>query len=1546
MGSVRRWALLPVLALLIAAMAAVTMPRASARAVSGPVLVKMNYACALKPNGQLRYVGAPAECTPKGKNARGTLVAIVPGPHYVCIHLDGSAFLVASLTDCPVSRNRLALTLPPRTKPVYFCALKLAQLLSYTTDPHRCLPTTHFSVVVPVQVPSQPQPPVLANVESAALKYTAGTPPVWVTASLTVRSPASATLVGATVRISSGFTAGADSLGFTSRNEISGGYKARSGVLTLSGSASVADYQAALRSVKFATSDAAANPAARTVAFTVTDSVDAASAAVSRAIDVTEIAPPVANDDTATTDKNTAVDLSVLDNDTDPAGESLSVASLDTTGTEGAVSVNPDGTIHYDPDGQFAGLIAGQTATDTFTYTATDGSRTSNSATVTVTVTGVSDTPVLSNIETAPLGYQGGSVAAAITGALTVDVADGASMTGATVAIASGFVPTEESLWFTDQNGIFGNYDAGAGVLTLTGTASAADYQTALRSVAYADSNVEANGTREVSFEVSDGAALSNFSRVASRDISVTPVGAPVASDDTAMTDKNTAADINVVDNDTNPAGQPLTVASVDTAGTKGTVAVNPDGTIHYDPDGQFTGLTQGQTATDTFTYTAADGFQTSNSATVTVTINGVNDAPVISDVEITPLSYQEQSPATPITAALTIGDDDDTTVGGATVSITSGLNAADDTLSVANQSGITGSYNANTGVLTLTGAASPAVYQAALRSVKFATSDGSAGPAARTVSFTVTDSLGAVSAAASRTIDVTSPARAPTAVGHSYSAVGNTSLAVGTTPTGPAATVSGSVLNGDSDTDTAATLSVTANTSPAHGTLTMNSDGTFTYLPNARYSGSDSFQYTIAGSNARSLTATATVTVTVGTVVWYVDDAKSAVGNGESGSPFSTLAAATAAAGTNSVIFLYHGGATYTGGVTLQPGEDLFGQPYGLTVGGYSLATAGGSAPVITNSGGDGIDLAQGVDVEGVNVASPSGNGIAASNVNGATVGTSSPVAISGASGDGIHVSGGNGSLNLGRTSVTGSAGHSVSVASRSGGTVTFGGHLTNAGTGVSLTGNGGATIAFTGTLTASTGTHAAFTATGGGTVTATGTGSTLTTTTATAVTVTSTTIGAAGLTFQSVSSNGANPGISLNTTGSSGGLTVTGTGIAGSGGTIQNSSGEGIALSSTSAPSFTDMVIKNNAADGINGSLVTGFTLAGSAVMGNGTEASVTVAEDEDGLNFSPNGDGSLDGLTGAVSITNSTITGSADNNAIISDTSGTLNLTITGTTFSTNDVNTGNDGLHVDANGTTNATVSVTGSTFTNDIGDAFAFEGLTGATGTNSVTFSSNVLSSTSDAVLGGGVDISPYGDSHTAITVNSNNIQNPVGNGIGVDQDGTTGTLTGTIASNVIGTPGTADSGGGVGIGITAEDSAAETLSIVNNDLYQYNNVAGIYFFDEEGTSSMKLTITGNLIANPGDYGSWGIYGVDEGLVCAVISGNSIHNSGIVGQGGYDIELDQNDLSTIMLPGYTGGTEDYDAVQAFLETNNKVNGTPTATAFPAGTGGGFVGGASC
>ncbi|ERT03576.1 hypothetical protein M595_6486, partial [Lyngbya aestuarii BL J] len=82
---------------------------------------------------------------------------------------------------------------------------------------------------------------------------------------------------------------------------------------------------------------------------------------------------PTANNDTDSTDENTAININVLSNDSDSDGDSLNVSMVDGTNTKGEVSINNDGTISYNPNGQFDALEANETATDSFSYTINDG---------------------------------------------------------------------------------------------------------------------------------------------------------------------------------------------------------------------------------------------------------------------------------------------------------------------------------------------------------------------------------------------------------------------------------------------------------------------------------------------------------------------------------------------------------------------------------------------------------------------------------------------------------------------------------------------------------------------------------------------------------------------------------------------------------------------------------------------------------------------------------------------------------------------------------------------------------------------------------------------------------------------------------------------------------------------------------------------------------------------------------------------------------------------------------------------------------------------
>ena len=126
-------------------------------------------------------------------------------------------------------------------------------------------------------------------------------------------------------------------------------------------------------------------------------------------------------------------------------------------------------------------------------------------------------------------------------------------------------------------------------------------------------------------------------------------------------------------------------------------------------------------------------------------------------------LDYAVNGAAVPIDPGLTFATNERTRFTGASVSITGGFVAAADTLSFTNQNGISGTYNPTTGVLTLTGNASLAEYQAALRSVSYTNGSGGASLGSRTVSFQATDDLAIVSNIGTRQITFSAPTATPT---------------------------------------------------------------------------------------------------------------------------------------------------------------------------------------------------------------------------------------------------------------------------------------------------------------------------------------------------------------------------------------------------------------------------------------------------------------------------------------------------------------------------------------------------------------------------------------------------------------------------------------------------------------------------------------------------------------------------------------------------------------------------------------------------------------
>jgi VCBS repeat-containing protein len=138
------------------------------------------------------------------------------------------------------------------------------------------------------------------------------------------------------------------------------------------------------------------------------------------------------------------------------------------------------------------------------------------------------------------------------------------------------------------------------------------------------------SGTDQFYYTVTDGTTESSAAKVS---ITVDPVNdAPVAANDSYVTNEDTPLTIaapGVLGNDMDADGNPIHVSAIVVGPAHGSLVMNVDGSFQYTPDSNFNGP-------DSFTYKNNDGTADSNVATVNVTVNSVNDAPVASDDEYT----------------------------------------------------------------------------------------------------------------------------------------------------------------------------------------------------------------------------------------------------------------------------------------------------------------------------------------------------------------------------------------------------------------------------------------------------------------------------------------------------------------------------------------------------------------------------------------------------------------------------------------------------------------------------------------------------------------------------------------------------------------------------------------------------------------------------------------------------------------------------------------------------------------------------------------------
>jgi hypothetical protein len=336
----------------------------------------------------------------------------------------------------------------------------------------------------------------------------------------------------------------------------------------------------------------------------------------------------------------------------------------------------------------------------------------------------------------------------------------------------------------------------------------------------------------------------------------------------------------------------------------------------------------------------------------------------------------------------------------------------------------------------------------------------------------------------------------------------------------------------------------------------------------------------------------------------------------------------------------------------------------------------------------------------------------------------------------------------------------------------------------------------------------------------------------------------------------------------------------------------------------------------------------------------------------------------LTGSASISNTSISGGFSNNVKLVNTTGTLDrLTFSSVTIGANSTTDGNDGIGIEGQGAAVVKVTVQNSTFTSARGDLFQMNHI--GTGTADLIFSGNALSNNHPAIAtgGGGVTLGNGSSSTFSMSLTSNTFRDAVGHAILIVKDIGTGTQLVTFNNNTVGVSGVANSGSkeGSDLKIQQAGDGTQTVLVSGNIFYQYNNDA-VLLQTGAGIAkggSFNATVTGNTISNAGNNAAiavpvqgislnGGVTPGDSFAICAQIGGASTLkndlDSAIGPYGGGDYRLRQRQNTTVRLPGYAGGAADTAAVVVFVNGNNIVSGSGTATV--SGTGGGFVGGAAC
>ena len=454
-------------------------------------------------------------------------------------------------------------------------------------------------------------------------------------------------------------------------------------------------------------------------------------------------------------------------------------------------------------------LAVGESITLIYDYQVTDGNGSTVNQTATVVINGANDAPTVSSVD--PVTQVEGNTA--VSDVQTVDIfAD----------LVTATDPDASEIPALDNTSVSFASAAGADTALLTNNLDGTfsydladfDYLAAGESAVYEISFNVVSGADTVAQTVSLTITGENDAPV------VTAIATTASEDGPSIIVTPVFTDVDVSDTHT---------FTFDNTGTMGLVTANGDGTFTYDPNGAFEYLAAGASTIDTFTYTVDDGNGGVVSQTVTVTITGDNDAPIL-------------------TADVNAAADDGVTVSGNVLTNDSDIDAGD-SLSVMLTGGVASEVLVGTyGTLTLN---ADGTYDYVVTDESI--DDGFTG----TDVFNIDVTDGIDISTSTLTINITGTNDAPDVTADTNAA----------TDDGAAAT--GNVLANDSDVDAADTLVVSnAGTyTGTYGILTLNGDGSYSYVVTDEtladgFTGAESFNVNVTDGTA-TVSSTLDITVT-----------------------------------------------------------------------------------------------------------------------------------------------------------------------------------------------------------------------------------------------------------------------------------------------------------------------------------------------------------------------------------------------------------------------------------------------------------------------------------------------------------------------------------------------------------------------------------------------------------------------------------------------------------------------------------------------------------